>query len=143
VQDAGHAVGRRPGAWRVAGAGAALLLVAGYCAAASGTRPFSTGADVATAVPYAVVGAVMVRTLWRRPARRRSGAVPWRTLRPWLAALGVCCMWELVTYVAGSGGDRHGWPTASSLLDLADRTRAAKAVVFAAWLALGWGLVRR
>jgi hypothetical protein len=132
----------RPPARRILAVTTVVLAVAAYCYLAAGTRPFTTGADVATAVPYAVLAALLVRTLLRRPTGRAVVAASWRQLRPWALALAVCGAWELVTYVAGLG-DRHGFPTVSSLLDRADGSRPAKAAVFAAWLGLGWGLVRR
>jgi hypothetical protein len=139
VDDATGATGRRTGAGRVV----ALVVTAGYCVVAARTHPFSTGADALTAAPFAVVGAVMVRTLRRRPAGRMAVTVSWRQVCPWVLGVTAFCLWELVTYFAGFGGDRQEFPTASFLLDLAGRTPAAKAAVFAAWLALGWGLVRR
>ena len=120
-----------------------MAAVCAYSGAASATRPFTTAADVVTAVPYALAAALVVRAVVRRGPGRRAPVVSWPALLPWAAALGAFCLWELVTYVAGLGGDRHGFPTASSLFDLADRARPAKAAMFAAWLGLGWGLVRR
>lgn len=65
-----------------------------------------------------------------------------RELWPWVLSIGALCCWELVTYVAGFS-HRHAFPTLSSLADIGFRWRAVKAVSFAVWLALGWGLMRR
>lgn len=116
----------------------AVVAGAGYSYLAAGTTPFTTDADVVTAVPFAVVGAVLVVGL-----RRRQGAAPAAArLWPWVAALGAVAAWELVTYAAGFPFGRHAFPTLSSLYDQAVRVRATKALCFAAWLALGFGLVR-
>jgi hypothetical protein len=112
---------------------------AGYSYLAAGTTPFTAGADLVTAVPFAAVGAVLVAGLVRR---RPSVAAARRRLWPWAAVLGALALWEVATYAAGVSLGRHAFPTLSSLYDEAVRVRSAKALCFAAWLALGFGLVR-
>ena len=123
------------------------------------TRPFTVPADVVTALPVAAGFALGLRaTVARRAllARRalvadeasldvpeaRAGAGARRSMWPWVAALSLLGAWELAVYVAGLGHGRHAFPTLSSLYDEVTRWRAVKAALFAAWLALGWGLTR-
>ena len=127
---------------------ATVLGTAGaYSYLAAGTTPFTAAADAVTAAPFAVGMALMVRSLLRR--RRRplvpapAGAPPSGSVLPWLVSVGALVAWELVTYVAGFSAGRHAFPTISSLVDDAFRYRGAKAALFAAWLALGWTLVRQ
>lgn len=126
----------------------AVLAAAGaYSYVAAGTRPFTGGADAVTAAPFAVVLAVMTWSLLRRRRRPRdpapARAAPGGSVLPWVGVAGALVLWELVTYVAGFSAGRHAFPTISSLVDDAFRYRGAKTALFAAWLALGWGLVRR
>jgi len=117
-----------------------------YSYVAAGARPFTTAADVVTATAFAVLALVMGRSLVRRYRRTtsvRAAPHPQQSVLPWLVALGVLGAWELATYLAGFPQGRHAFPTLSSLSDIAFRWRAAKTACFAAWLAIGWGLVRR
>lgn len=124
-----------------------VVAVAAYSYVAAGTTPFTAGADAMTALSFAAVAVVMVSSLVRR---RRQGQTRLSTdvaaggsVVPWTVVLSVFVVWEVVTYAAGFAGGRHAFPTVSSLTDQAFRWRGAKAALFAAWLALGWGLVRR
>lgn len=130
----------------------AIAVVAGavgvfYSYFAGGTKPFTDSADVMTAVPFAVMGAVMVSSLLRR--RRRGitrlpkSVAPGGDVRMWVLTIGITAAWELATYFAGFSAGRHAFPTISSLADEAYRWRSVKAALFACWLGLGWGLVRR
>jgi hypothetical protein len=137
--------------------------------AAATTTPFTWQADLVTALPIA---ALAVGALWRwplhprpRPARepgpageagepgepRRPGQPGQPGLEsgasralgafgPWCALVLVVVAWELFEYLAP--GSRGAHPTLSSMADALDRHRAAKAVVFAAWLCLGACIVR-
>lgn len=119
-------------------AGAAVVLGAAYSYLAAGTKPFTTGADVLTAVPFGVLAAVLVAG-WRH---RLSPALSSRArMWPWAAVLGVLAAWELCTYAAGLAFGRHAFPTMSSLYDGVAGVRVLKALCFAGWLALGRGLV--
>ena len=64
------------------------------------------------------------------------------SVRAWMAAIIVFGAYELFTYFAGFGSDRHAFPTLSSLYDSATSNQAAKAVIVLGWMALGWGLFR-
>jgi hypothetical protein len=125
--------------------GATLVAVAiAYGWIAAGTRPFTVGADVLTAIPlslaatWAVVGRSGVS--WAPPAAATTRADAVR-LWPWIAAIGLTALVELVAYFAGLGPHRYAYPTVSSLYDDLARFRAVKASLFAGWLALGWVIV--
>ena len=120
-----------------------VAAVGGYSYVASGTRPFSTGADVVTVIVFGVGVVLLARALVRRHRRTAVGENKRLVFWPWGLALAVLFCWELATYFAGFSGARHAYPTLSSLTDIAFRHREAKAGVFALWVALGWGLVRR
>ena len=123
----------------------ALLVVAGYCYVASGTKPFTSGADTVTAVALAVGAATGLSSWLRRRSddQRLAPGGPRGRVLPWMVLLAALLVWELVTYVAGFSAGRHAFPTISSLADEAFRNRGAKAAAFACWLGLGWGVVRR
>jgi hypothetical protein len=103
------------------------------------TTPFTTGADVVTALSFVAMGAVAARTLAGRRAQPRAVARP-RLGRAWVAWGAVVAALELGTYLAGRSVGRHAYPTLSSLVDDATRTAGPKVLVALAWLALGWGL---
>jgi hypothetical protein len=140
-----------------------LAVVDAGCALAYGwlaaeTRPFTVGADVVTAVPLGLFAAASGRRLAVRRASGAGEAAPchppsvreegfgrfgrFGRFGPWTAVLSVATIWELATYLAGFGAGRPDFPTLSSLYDMAARSHPAKALLFASWLALGWGLVR-
>jgi hypothetical protein len=133
-----------------------LAAAAGYSYVAAGTTPFTMGADLVTAVPFAFAGALVARTLVRRRSALGTEVRPGgpaassedpahgrRHLGAWVIAIGFFVALELASYFAGFGHSRHAFPTLSSLYDSAAQWRAAKAVLFFSWLALGWGLLRR
>lgn len=62
------------------------------------------------------------------------GVAVWSVLVVALAA------WELFALFHGP---RHVYPTASSLLHEVDRSHPIRAVLFLAWLAFGWDLLKR
>ncbi len=133
----------RAGALVVAGAALSCLVAA--------TTPFSVAADVAVALPIALVVTAVVaaavvdgrgapgarRPRWRRP---RAAHPTLLAAAPWLALAAAVVAWELFCLFAGP---RATYPTVSSMYDALARWRAAKALVVFAWLALGWYLVRR
>ncbi len=63
--------------------------------------------------------------------------------RAWVAAFLFLLAVELFTYFAGWSGNRHDFPTVSSLYDTAARSQAVKAAVVFAWMTLGWTLFHR
>lgn len=126
-----------------------LLVALGLAAAVADawwvavTTPFTTGADAAVAVGFALMAMVAGRTVHRRRRRRgpdRPGAT--RPLWPWTVLVGVLVTLELVTYLVG-GAHRQAWPTLSSLYDTAAAHHWARGLFAGAWLAIGWGLFRR
>jgi hypothetical protein len=124
-----------------------LLVAAAYAGWAATTTPFTFEGDVATAIPLVVLAAAVLAQ-WL--ARDRGVPGPLRRLDPpaattgavWPvpAALGGLLGWELYNYFSLP---RALHPTVSSLYDAAAGATAWKAVIFLAWLALGWALVRR
>jgi hypothetical protein len=114
-----------------------------YSVAAGGLARFSWPAMVAVAVP----GVVGVASAWHAapgpPAEaapiRRGGAAGWAAV---FVALG---LWELGAWLLQpsltTGSPAH--PTISILLDPLLGSHPGRSVGFAAWLALGWFLVRR
>jgi len=128
---------------------AGAVAVLGYAVLVALTHPFTWVADVATAVPVAVVAAVTIRSDLR--AGRSRGARPegvdgrrgrrlGRRWRVWMAPILVVTGWELYCLVSLP---RVEHPTLSSLIDLLDATRPGKTVAVVAWLGLGWFLVSR
>ena len=122
------------------------MLVGGaaYAWLAAGTRPFTTGADVVTALPLvALVVVVVVQLLTGRPARMvgaRDDRSPAGGAVPWLLLIAAAVAWELAALF---GSPRSAHPTVSSIYDSVARWQAAKAAILFGWLALGWYLVRR
>ena len=104
----------------------------GLMAVVAGTSFFGRrgGADEITWSPGATGDA-------STPARDRSAT------GAWVLALLLVAAVELGTYFAGWSGNRHDFPTISSLYDTAAQTPALKAAVVFAWLALGWALFHR
>jgi hypothetical protein len=124
-----------------------LVASIAYSWFAAASRPFTTASEIYCAVAFAGIGAAIV---WHRLHRSQpttgSGYVrPPATagsLRPWIVVLCVFMAWELTTYFVGITGNRHEFPTVSSLYDDAARFHAAKAFLFFLWLTLGWRLLR-
>jgi hypothetical protein len=133
--------------------GASLI----YSWLAAATTPFTTSADVFTAIPIAAI-AVLALLRWRVLAtpggpvtgggsntvcdsvdeREKSGhGGGWWA---WGVLIGVFVGWELFALFSGP---RTAHPTASSIFNLLTRWHAAKAVAFFLWLGLGGYLVNR
>jgi hypothetical protein len=130
---------------------AALVAIAiAYCLGAATTTPFTTAADVITAVPIVVLATSVVarwplRTAVVRLARPKGAPTPaaaaGHPYRLWVLLFAVLAAWEVFNYVVR--GSRADHPTFSSITDAIDRFYVLKALLFAAWLALGWLVVRR
>lgn len=123
-----------------------LLVAATYAAWASGTRPFTTPADVAVSIPSGVFAAALVaERRWpdRGPWQRLSVSHPQSTWGGvlWIGVVVLLVGVELVSYF--HGGPRSEYPTLSSGLEMLFAHRIAKATGFFAWLIVGWFLVRR
>jgi hypothetical protein len=125
-------------------AGSVVLLVGaiGYSLIAASTRPFTLPADVLTGL--AIVGmAVVVVVRWPLRTREvraatRPGGHPYL---PWFGLFVVFVVWELFNYLVH--GTRANHPTFSSITDAIDRFYPLKALLFLAWLAGAWVIVRR
>jgi hypothetical protein len=122
----------------------------------SSTSPFTSAADVAVAVGFGLMAVVAGTTFFgrrdgadqgRRAARPTSRTGPpageHSRSRAWVVTLSLVSAVELFTYIAGSTGNRHDFPTISSLYDAAAESQAAKAAIVFAWLVLGWALFHR
>lgn len=117
------------------------------------STPFTTGAEIATAVAFAAMAVVAVATARRRAVW--SDSAPGPTPRPdpapepaprpragrvWAVWAGLVVALELSTYLAGISGGRQDYPTLSSLIDEVTRSDWTRGLLALAWLALGWGL---
>jgi hypothetical protein len=116
--------------------GVSVLAALAYVWFLAGTKPFTTAANVMTAIPLVVAGIVAV-------VRSRTSTVarPTRVCRygQWWVAIGVLAAWELFQY-AQSPRAQH--PTFSSIYDSVATWHPAKAAIAAVWLLLGALIVR-
>jgi cytochrome bd-type quinol oxidase subunit 2 len=124
---------------RVAG----IVLLAGYALWLAATTPFSSPANILTAI---AIVAVVVMAIVRWPARPTRVMLP-EEERPqhpylgWVVLVGLIVAWELVMYLVR--GSRSAHPTLSSMADAFDRYNyGLKAVACFAWLWLGTAIVR-
>jgi hypothetical protein len=137
----------------------AVLVAAGavYSWWVSSTTPFTSRADVAVAVGFVLMAVVAGASILRGGIGVNGQGVSSEALpdtptliadqpaarsRAWAAAFLFLLAVELFTYFAGSG-NRHDFPTVSSLYDTAAQSQAAKAAIVFVWMALGWALFRR
>ncbi|MFL6271662.1 MAG: hypothetical protein ACJ75A_16250 [Actinomycetes bacterium] len=114
-----------------------------YSVAAGGLARFSWPVMVAVAVP----GVVGVASAWYAAPRPPVGTAPIRQggAAGWAAVFVALGLWELGAWLLQpsltTGSPAH--PTISILLDPLLGSHPGRSVGFAAWLALGWFLVRR
>ena len=114
-----------------------------YSVAAGGLARFSWPVMVAVAVP----GVVGVASAWYATPRPPVGTAPIRQggAAGWAAVFVALGLWELGAWLLQpsltTGSPAH--PTISILLDPLLGSHPGRSVGFAAWLALGWFLVRR
>jgi hypothetical protein len=102
----------------------------------SGVRPFTRPAEALTAVPIVAVANALAITGRATRAEGRSG---WG-LALWGLLVLAFVGWELRELFASP---RHDYPTVSSIGNRAlNSSRIVIAVAFAAWVALGWRIVR-
>jgi hypothetical protein len=127
----------------------AVLLVGGgaaYALVAASTTPFTLPADILTGL--AILGmAVLVVVRWPlgtrkvRAATRSTGGGQGHPYLLWFGLFVVFTLWELFNYLVH--GTRADHPTFSSITDAIDRYYVLKAVMFLAWMAGAWVIVRR
>ena len=124
--------------------GGAIALTAAYALVAASTTPFSTAADVVTALPILAlaVAAVVFWPLHPAPAllAPEPSARFHHPYRAWVGLLVVVVAWEFYEYLAR--GSRAAHPTLSSMTDALDRHYPLKALIFFGWLWLGVLVVR-
>jgi hypothetical protein len=133
-------VHRRRLSWAL---GLALAAALADCVVDAPARPFTLRADVTTAI--GIAGVLLLGAFGRRRAREasppagepvapavgRPAKLAWATLAVAVASL------ELGNFVASP---RSQHPTISSLLAVAEGHEVWRALLFAAWLAVGWWL---
>jgi hypothetical protein len=137
--------------------GCALAAACGFSAIASFAKPFTLFADVVTAIPiYLMLVAQIVVSI---VARRRRASVAsngasvsrdgerdtgsrrgFRPFVPWVVAFAVVIGFELSTFFQLP---RQAHPTLSALSDDLTRWQGGQAILFLAWLGLGWLLLSR
>jgi hypothetical protein len=147
-------LGGAPRAWLEGHRGplvvAVVLAAVGYSFLAASTTPFTWDADLVVAIAFLPVAGVMAQSLHRRRAVRDEEGILVHAHRraderlwPWVVAITAICLWELIVYFAGWGGHRSEFPTGSVIYDDLSAYLPVKALLFFAWLVLGWRLVRR
>ena len=133
----------RQGLERPAARAVGIVVLAGYALWLAATTPFSSPANILTAI---AIVAVVVMTIIRWPARPTRVMIPEedRPRHPylgWVVLLALVVAWELVMYLVR--GSRSAHPTLSSMADAFDRYNyGLKAVACFAWLWLGTAIVR-
>jgi hypothetical protein len=121
-----------------------LWVIIGYALWLAATTPFSSPANILTALAIVVV-AVMAIIRWpARPTRAVLIAEDERPRHPylaWVVLVVLIVAWELVMYLVR--GSRAAHPTLSSMADAFDRYNyGLKALACLAWLWLGTAIVR-
>jgi hypothetical protein len=120
-----------------------VVVLVGYALWLAATTPFSSPANILTAL---AIVAVLVAAIVRWPARPRRVVLvaedrPRHPYLGWVALFAVIVAWELVMYLVR--GSRAEHPTLSSMADAFDRySYGLKAVACFAWLWLGTAIVR-
>jgi cytochrome bd-type quinol oxidase subunit 2 len=133
----------REGLERPVARAASIAVLAGYALWLAATTPFSSPANILTAI---AIVAVVVMAIIRWPARptRVMIAEEERPRHPylgWVVLVGLIVAWELVMYLVR--GSRSAHPTLSSMADAFDRYNyGLKALACFAWLWLGTAIVR-
>jgi hypothetical protein len=129
---------------RPAARAVSIAVLAGYALWLAATTPFSSPANILTALAIVVV-VVMAIIRWpARPARSALIAEEERPRHPylgWVVLVVVIVGWELVMYLVRGSRSEH--PTLSSMADAFDRYNyVLKALACFAWLWLGTAIVR-
>ncbi|HWF16819.1 MAG TPA: hypothetical protein VG244_11605 [Acidimicrobiales bacterium] len=121
----------------------ALWVLIAYALWLAATVPFSSPANILTALAIAVV-VVLVIVRWPARPTRALIAEEERPPHPylgWVVLVVLIVAWELVMYLVR--GSRSAHPTLSSMADAFDRYNyGLKALACIAWLWLGTAIVR-
>ena len=117
--------------------GASAALAAGYAWVATGLRPFTLPALVAT-LGGGFVAILVGARLPRRPASLRRAVTDGGWV--WFALAAAISVWELQSFLQHP---RSQHPTLSSLTNTLLESHASRVVAFAGWLAGGVWLARR
>jgi hypothetical protein len=116
-----------------------IVAIGVYVWVAAGLHPFTLGEEIMVAIPAVIV---LVGASW--PIRRTGTGDAARASRVsiavWLLLVGLAVGWELYAYFS-SPRDAH--PTLSVIADEIMSVHAGRALLFLAWLALGWVLISR
>ncbi len=108
--------------------------------AASFTTPFTTGAEIATALAIGAFLAAELAAVRHGPRAPRQALPGWRAGATWGALGGTVLAFELWNYLAGP---RAAHPTLSYFVSAVAGQPWSRGLLFAAWLTLGGWLVSR
>jgi hypothetical protein len=121
-----------------------LVCVVLYAAVASLTRPLTSAAALAVAVP-AVAGLVLVSIA--RPSVRHGGIDPAvrRTAALWAAVVALGTIWELAAWLQQPAYNVASYehPTASMLFDPVTQAGIPRFAAWCCWVYVGYRVVRR
>ena len=124
-----------------------VVAIAAGCALVVGaalTTPFTLDGDLVTALALgaflAVQGGFLIRARQRGDRPEVATFPSFRRFVPWVAVFLAVTAFELLSYFSEP---RHAHPTLSSLSDDLTSSPTGRAVLFLAWLMLGWLLLKR
>jgi hypothetical protein len=123
----------------------AVVVSGAYALGAAATTPFTSPANVMTAIPIVLV-VILAVVRWPAHPGRSAGLLEEgrpRSGHPyllWVVLLAAVAGWELVEYLWR--GSRSAHPTLSSMADAFDGHAVGKTVAFLAWTWLGAAIVR-
>jgi hypothetical protein len=129
--------------WRRGAGIVSLWVIVAYALWLAATVPFSSPANILTAVAIVVVVVMAVIRWPARPVRALIAAEdrPRHPYLGWVVLVVLIVAWELVMYLVRGSRSEH--PTLSSMADAFDRYNyGLKALACLAWLWLGTAIVR-
>ena len=121
-----------------------LVCVVLYAAVASLTRPLSSAAAVAVAVP-AVAGLVLACLASPSADRRGNDPAVRRTAALWAVVVALGTAWELAAWLQQPAYNvaSHEHPTASMLVDPVTEAGIPRFAAWCCWMYVGYRVVRR